>query len=99
MQFTLRFDPAHDLAHARERVAEDDAGKWDRLVPRRQIKCWNGWLALPETVLLPLRDKASRSFAAVPDAHPLGYGAALPKARHSYRLPAPLPARLAGHPA
>ena len=47
MQFTLRFDPAHDLAHARERVAEDDAGKWDRLVPRRQIACWNGRLNLP----------------------------------------------------
>ena len=47
MQFTLRFDPAHDLAHARERVAEDDAGKWDRLVPRQQIACWNGRLNLP----------------------------------------------------
>ena len=53
MQFTLRFDPAYDLAHARERVAEDDAGKWDRLVPRRQIACWNGRLSLPSTVDLP----------------------------------------------
>ena len=49
MQFTLRFDPAHDLRHARERVAEDDAGKWDRLVPRRQIAYWSGHLVLPAT--------------------------------------------------
>jgi len=49
MQFTLGFDPAHDLAHAREQVAEDDLGKWDETVPRASLEMQGGRLILPET--------------------------------------------------
>lgn len=49
MQFTLGFDPAHDLAHARAQVAEDDLGKWDETVPRASLGMQGGRLILPET--------------------------------------------------